>query len=46
VTGTLEDRGSKDRVALQTDPDLAGVRSDKRFAELLTRLDQRPAQAE
>jgi hypothetical protein len=46
VTGTLVDRGWKDRVALQTGPDLAGVRSDKRFAELLTRLDQRPAQAE
>jgi hypothetical protein len=30
----------------QTDPDLAGVRDDKRFAELLTRVGQGPALAE
>jgi eukaryotic-like serine/threonine-protein kinase len=46
VMGMLIESGWKDRVALQTDPDFAGVRSDKRFGELLTRLDQKPGQAE
>src|SRR5262245_19936683 len=46
VMGMLVERGWKDRVALQTDPDFAGVRHDKRFGELLTRLDQKPGQAE
>jgi serine/threonine-protein kinase len=38
VLGKLVDQGWKDRVALETDPDLDAVRGDKRFAELLARV--------
>jgi tetratricopeptide (TPR) repeat protein len=38
VLNKLVDQGWKDRVALQTDPDLDAVRGDKRFAELLRRV--------
>jgi len=39
VLGKLVERGWKDRIALETDPDLDAVRRDKRFGELLTRLE-------
>lgn len=38
VLGPLVERGWKDRVGLETDPDLEPVRTDKRFADLLARL--------
>ena len=38
VLGSLIAAGWKDRVALETDPDLDAVRPDKRFAELLTKV--------
>jgi hypothetical protein len=38
VLNKLVEQGWKDRVALETDPDLDAVRGDKRFAELLKRI--------
>ena len=38
VLNKLVDQGWKDRVALETDPDLDAIRADKRFAELLKRV--------
>ena len=43
VLTRLVDGGWQDRAALETDPDLDAVRKDKRFAELLKRLEsQKP----
>jgi hypothetical protein len=38
MLGELVDRGWKDRVALETDPDLEAIRDDKRFADLVARV--------
>jgi tetratricopeptide (TPR) repeat protein len=38
VLTSLMDNGWKDPVALETDPDFDGIRSDKRFAELFVRV--------
>ena len=39
VMAKLIDCGWKDRVALETDPDFDAIRGDKRFGEIVARLE-------
>jgi hypothetical protein len=44
VLGILIERGWKDRIGLESDPDFDTIRSDKRFADVIDELEARKAE--
>jgi hypothetical protein len=43
LVSRMADRGWKDRVGLETDPDFDAIRGDKRFGEMIARLELKAA---